>query len=201
MSTSIILQAPGEVLELVSDGVDFHIVSRGSGSLSGSYQVLGGNSTSSSASFSEVHGFHLGAQEDLVLTGALAQIANALVYFQHSGILVNVSVSARLPPVGQNLELMLLKNGIAILAVPLVLPDGLTNTRVYVGTGFVTSPPNVGPQAIPVIGALAMIPADPPPSPPITPFADEFSLLGRYVATSGVTSNAQDVFVQLCVQY
>jgi hypothetical protein len=202
MATSITLVAPGEVLELISDGTDYHVVSRGSGSLSGSFQTLGGGgSTAGSGSFSEVHGFNIGAGGDLILTGTMALIPTGLVYFQHSGILVNVSISARLPPTGQKLEIMILKNGIPILAAPLVVPDGLTNTKVYIDAGFITSPPNTGPQAIPIVGALAAIPASPPPSPPVTVVVDEFTIQGRYVATSGPTTNAQDVWIELCEQY
>lgn len=183
MSGAITITDPGGFFELVSDGKDYHVVSR---------DTIG--------SFTEVHGFHVAAQADLVLTSSWAPILDGPLYFQNSGLLINTSIAARLPPSGQSLQIMITKNGISILSTPLTISDGLGNTAVYVNVSFTHSPPTSPPQTISVIGALAIIV---PVSPPLV--VDEFMVWGRYVASAGspppATTNAQDIVIQLCLLY
>lgn len=183
MSSAITLPGAGDWVELISDGINYHVVSQ-----------------NTAGSLTEVHGFHLAAQADLILTSAWTPILDGPLYFQNSGVLLNTSIAARLPPSGQDLYIMPTKNGISILSTPLIIPGGLGNTQVYVQVSFANSPPTSPPQTIAVVGALAIIV---PASPPI--LVDQFMLWGMYVPNAGspppATTNAQDVFVQMCLLY
>lgn len=142
---------------------------------------------------SEVHGWYLGAGSDLVLTATFADIPGAGgINFQNSGNLVNLSIQGD-NILGQHLEVMVYKNGTAITKsgssdAPLVLTDG--STTVEIST-------QLNPSPLPVVGA-----SNPPLSPLVT--ADIFTIKARYVESPGsplTIANAQDVYIQLMVQY
>jgi hypothetical protein len=160
---------------------------------------------------SEVEGWTLGASDQtgaggLILTSSLAVVPVGRVNFQNSGNITRVSVSARIPPQGQNLVIDILR---ATAAQQTGSPPCATGTSIFV-TGadsnklvlpdsqcFAGKQTIFTPEPFPVVGMDTFTSA----SPPVAVVPDLFTVQAKYVATSGTLVNAQDVVIEIFVQF
>jgi hypothetical protein len=160
---------------------------------------------------SEIEGWSLGASDQtgaggLILTSSLAVVPVGRANFQNSGNVTRVSVSARIPPQGQNLVIDILR---ATAAQQIGSPPCATGTSIFVSGGdsnklvlpsgqcSVAQQTTFTPSPLPVTGMDQLTTG----SPPVTIVPDLFTVEAKYVATSGTVVIAQDVVVEIFIQF
>lgn len=142
----------------------------------------------------EIHVWDVGAGGDLELGADWTDIAVAPIHFQNSGLLINATITSRVTLAGQDLYIRINQG---------VLTDGSDGVTIFGATdasNLVLKHADTGiknqsafnPSPLRVIGAN-----DNPTG------ATQFSIQGKYVPIGGAatTVNAQDVLVELMLQY
>jgi len=160
---------------------------------------------------SEVEGWSIGASDQtgagaLVLTSSLATVPVGRVNFQNSGSITRVSVSARIPPQGQNLVIDILR---ATAAQQTGSPPCATGTSIFVAGAdsnklvLPDSQCSVAKQTVFTPAPFTVVGMDTftTASPPVAIVPDLFTIQAKYVATSGTVVNAQDVVVEIFIQF